>query len=349
MEKLEPLPNSEMESKGSEYSPFLTDQQLESLRLQPGALDRPFTPEELAFLDANGYVVLKKLIAPEICQALVGQIFEKAQKIFHLSRENESTWGCLPFHGCVDLWHLPALYTLRQHPAIYSVFCQLLRTHKLVPSIDRVGVKHPCRDKSATNKGLQLHTDVNFWHSDCAAPGFQGGICLEDCPTDGGGFFCIPGFHKREVIEKYMTDFHNGKFGRMEPPPPQKVFVEFADSEYSKKFVKEVPLEQGDMVIWSNMLPHNGGINCLPDHWRLHAYVRFLALDGPCVLPHEATRHRKYQREILESMRSGKRPEYYSTGNAAKARSPPTLEVAGHKRPELTELGKQLFGMQPWK
>lgn len=37
---------------------------------------------------------------------------------------------------------------------------------------------------------------------------------------------------------------------------------------------------QGDFVIWNNNLPHNGGVNTLPDRWRLHAYVRFLAMDG---------------------------------------------------------------------
>jgi len=39
-------------------------------------------------------------------------------------------------------------------------------------------------------------------------------------------------------------------------------------------------MKKGDFVIWNSNLPHTGGNNLLKNHWRLHAFVRFLALDG---------------------------------------------------------------------
>jgi hypothetical protein len=61
---------------------------------------------------------------------------------------DEKPWSKLPMHSCVDLWHLPGLYELRQHPNVYSVFAQLYETHKLCVSIDRISVKptHYVRD-----------------------------------------------------------------------------------------------------------------------------------------------------------------------------------------------------------
>ena len=34
-----------------------------------------------------------------------------------------------------------------------------------------------------------------------------------DCPVGGGGFWCIPGFHKAAVIKQHMIDYEDGKFG----------------------------------------------------------------------------------------------------------------------------------------
>jgi hypothetical protein len=44
-------------------------------------------------------------------------------------------------HSCVNLWYVPGLYELHQHPHIYSVFAQLYKTHKLCISINHVSVK----------------------------------------------------------------------------------------------------------------------------------------------------------------------------------------------------------------
>ncbi len=39
--------------------------------------------------------------------------------------------------GFIDVWHGDTYNELRQSPVLYSIFAQLLKTHRLVTTIDR--------------------------------------------------------------------------------------------------------------------------------------------------------------------------------------------------------------------
>ena len=109
---------------------------------------------------------------------------------------------------------------------------------------------------------------MNYWFNDPSKPQYQGGLCLSDCPKGGGGFYCIPFFHKKERIEEYKKAVESKKFGEVEVPKKTNIFVTFEDIETTEKEKKEIDMEKGDFVIWNNNLPHNGGVNTLPDKWR---------------------------------------------------------------------------------
>jgi hypothetical protein len=47
--------------------------------------------------------------------------------------------------GFIDVWHGDTYNELRQSPILYSVFAQLLKTHRLVTSIDRYGTQAAAR------------------------------------------------------------------------------------------------------------------------------------------------------------------------------------------------------------
>lgn len=108
----------------------------------------------------------------------------------------------------------------------------------------------------------------------------------------------------------------------------------------------QVPLEAGDFVVWNNHLPHNGGFNTIRQ-WRLHAYVRCLALEGPVTSDEEAEWAAKYQTQFaLPAMKSGQAPKYYSTGGAAPQ---DCKDAPYHTAPTLTPLGRKLFGLDEWE
>eukprot|EP01118_Nematostelium_gracile_P014628 TRINITY_DN5751_c0_g1_i1.p1 TRINITY_DN5751_c0_g1~~TRINITY_DN5751_c0_g1_i1.p1 ORF type:complete len:203 (+),score=52.71 TRINITY_DN5751_c0_g1_i1:440-1048(+) len=198
---------------------------------------------------------------------------------------------------------------------------------------------------NATNDNLMLHQDLNPWATDPSRPIFQGGLCLHDNPIGGGGFFCIPGMHTREELNRYKNDYRNGKFGVLQIPKEHKNFNEFRDVEMTKSRKIEVPMEKGDFVIWNSNLPHTGGLNTLPNHWRLQAFVRFIALDGPTVNKKEIQKSLEYRKMAAQSMRTGKTPEKFFNGGSIKKTD---MEVASHKAPELTKLGRKIWGQTPW-
>ena len=203
------------------------------------------------------------------------------------------------------------------------MFSQLLKTHKIVVSIDRVSIKPPCADEDEAamaqlaNMQRQLHTDTNLWAWDVSMMEFQAGVCLADCPEGGGGFFCIPKMHKKAAMDEYKKKVERGVFGpnkAQSPTFPGQTFVSFEDRDLSDEQKIEVPLNKGDVVIWSIFLPHNGGMNTLLDHWRLHAYVRFLALSGPHANKNQRRWAKEYQGYVKEAYKTGLRPAHYATG-----------------------------------
>jgi len=141
-------------------------------------------------------------------------------------------------------------------------------------------------------------------------------------------------------------DFENKKFGDYQIPPKKKVFVIYDDTETLLKEKITVPLEKGDIVIWNNNLPHAGGINRNPDRWRLQAFTRYLALDGPSISLEDKKINNDYRTIVNQCVKSGKTPARFPTGNRVPRQS--TIEVDDHKFPQLSNLGKKLLGQVKW-
>jgi len=108
-------------------------------------------------------------------------------------------------------------------------------------------------------------------------------------------------------------------------------------------------MKKGDFVIWNSNLPHTGGNNLLKNHWRLHAFVRFLALDGPYVDNDQRNRVLQYRDMVTNCIMTGVVPTHFPTLNHTHVKPQQRgAEVPNYKVPELTDLGKKLFGFSPW-
>ena len=346
------------------YSVRLTAEERERLSRYDHALDYQFSEEELLFLEENGYLVLRGIIPTETIDTLVkeAQVLLKERGV---SVTNPSSWQYIPYHGCFDIWHTKTYNQLRQHPVLYSIYAQLLKTGNLTVSVDRINLKAPCVTEEAcakqaeANANLELHTDNNYWHSDPNKPTYQGGLCLQDCPIGGGGFFCLPGFQRPERIQAYMHDVNRGLFGAASAciPKKSKTFVTYLDQRDANANKVEIAMNKGDYVIWNNNLPHAGGKNSLLyprpraddplTHFRHHAYIMFVPLDGPCASEEVAAFYTQYQGETRHAVMTGSPPVHFATRN----RTPGSKDASKQQKVSpgpISELGEHIFGIVPW-
>jgi ectoine hydroxylase-related dioxygenase (phytanoyl-CoA dioxygenase family) len=194
---------------------------------------------ETAFWDENGYVVLREAVSREAALAA-----ERAVWDFMGARpEDPDTWyrNSDGHTIMVPLLHHPAFDANRRSPRIRAAFAQLLGTDDLVVTVDRGGLNPPERD-GWRFPGPDLH-----WDTSLALPiplSIQGILYLADTPAHQGAFCCVPGFHRR--IETWLGDLPSG-----------------ADPRHEILTCPAVPVaaRAGDMVLWSDALPHGASPN----------------------------------------------------------------------------------------
>jgi hypothetical protein len=325
-----------------EIRPGLSQEERERLAEHPHVFDYQFTADQLAFLEENGYLVIPNAVPKELCDQMTQELYERAEHLMGVSRSDPSTWSEINPIGFIDVWHGEAYNQIRQHPVLYSIFAQILKTHRVVVGLDRANLNPPAYvTDPATGKVIRsfnsrrdavfpVHTDMNLW--DLKAGWWQGGLALQDCHA--GGFHCIPGFHKLEKIRKYREDCEQGKFGPLDAPA--QYFNWFHDERLIDTQAKRVPMKQGDFVIWSSRLPHSALANT-SDKWRVHAYVRHLPIDE----------FQDYAEDVRQCTETGRKPLTYAAGGpTGEARS--EWEVPLHKVPEMSWLGRRVFGFEPW-
>ena len=350
------------------YSVHLSPEEREHLRNDfDHALDYEFSDAELSFLEEHGYLVLRGIIPTETIDTLVQECLVQIDRRVGVRVTEPSTWSSIPYHGCFDVWHTKTYNLLRQNPLLYSVFAQLLKTGNLTVSVDRVNLKSPCtseaksQDLAQASANLELHTDMNYWHANLdSGPIFQGGLCLEDCPEGGGGFFCIPGFQRPERVRQYMAEVNRGKFGEASSlvPKRSKTFVTYLDQLDANANKVEVPLKKGDFVIWNINLPHAGGKNALMwpgragnhplQNWRMHAFIMFVPLDGPCVSEEIASFYSKYQEETRHAITTGERPKHFATRNSTPSGASSAETKTKVSSGPITPLGERILGITPY-
>lgn len=200
----------------------------------------PFTPEDLAFWEENGYVVLHDAVPPVHCEAAARAIYE----FIGANPQQPDTWYGGPQGASIwiPLIHHPALWANRDSPRIYQAFVQLWNRRDLWVSVDQAGINPP--EKPGWHfPGPHLHFDVSL---QLPIPfGVQGILYLTDTATDQGAFTCVPGFHRR--IEQWLNSLPPGADPRAQ--------------DLTKLGAVPIAGRAGDLVIWHQALPHGASPN----------------------------------------------------------------------------------------
>ena len=197
------------------------------------------TAADLAHWDEHGYVILPDAVPGETRAAAERAIWD------HLGArpDDPGSWHVPLAQGIMSsLFQAPAFTAVRRSPRIHKAFAQLWGTADLWPSCDRGGFNPPLRPGEQF-RATDLHWDVSL-----ARPipfGTQGILYLTDTPPEQGAFRCVPGFHRR--LDAWLDALPAGSDPRAQ--------------DLHALGVKLIGGRAGDLVIWTDRLPHGASPN----------------------------------------------------------------------------------------
>src|SRR6185437_7503795 len=152
------------------------------------------TPEDHAFFEENGYVVVHDAVPKENCDAVIAAVWD----FLGMDPGNPDDWYREPLRrgGMVEIYQHQSMWDNRQYPRLYEAFTEILGTRKLWVSFDRVGMKPPPHPAHPEYD----HTGFIHWDVDTSKLpvrfGVQGVLYLADTAANQGGFQCVPGMHR---------------------------------------------------------------------------------------------------------------------------------------------------------
>lgn len=208
--------------------------------------------EDLAFWEANGYVVLKNAVSHEDCIATQTAILEFLEKDLN----DSNTWYTLHKEQkglMVNFFNHPTLEKNRAAIKIQKAYEQLYQTNKIYKTIDKVSFNPPVT-KEYNFAGSNLHWDVSLKQP--IPFRLQGLLYLSDCNEGDGAFHCVPGFHHQ------IAEWMNGLPAHENP------------REFALKTLKPKSVigKSGDFVIWHQALPHCA----TPNYGNTPRFVQYL-------------------------------------------------------------------------
>ena len=279
-----------------------------------------FTPQQMDFWRANGYVILPDAVPKANIDALVDTIWRFTQ----MDPKDPQTWykpqhsqyGMLELNqsGMVELYHHQTLWDNRQHPRVHGAFADIWGTQELWVTIDRVNLNPPARP-DWDFQGF-VHWDIDT--SLRPLPyGVQGVLSLVDVSAEQGGLQLVPGFHRE------FAQWVKAQPADRDPWKPDISGFELVGVE----------MGAGDLVIWHSLLPHGTARN-RGTRPRLAQYISMFPAQE--------------DDELLRAERIASWRERSPRTGAAFIGDPRRWEIERGTTASLTPLGEKLLGLRDW-
>lgn len=296
---------------------------------------RVLTPEEFAFWQTYGYVVVKQAIPAESAARLLEFTWDfqgldpSRPETWYDDREFRSDLEReLHVYGFVEAYHHQLIWDSRQTQRVYDAFADVWDCDELWVSLDRLNLNPPNiknRDRgliTPTERGfdINLHWDIDTTLG-VLPQRVQGIIALNDTEEELGGFQCSP---------ELFRQFERWRALQRADRDPIRPAVDRAEFP-----VVRPQLAAGDLLIWNGLLAHGVAPNTSQDGVRAVQYLAMM----PALESHAALR-----RSRIDSWRTLSTPDWNATlvGDAARH------ESLRYGPAALTGLGERLLGLTPW-
>jgi len=273
------------------------------------------TPEDVAYFDEHGYVIVKDAVPQNHIDATIAAIQD------FVGGPERERWYDKPYTegGMLAMYHHPAMWANRQHPRVYGAFADILGNDELWVTFDRVCAKLPMHpDHPSWSSYDFMHWD-NPLKSLPLERRVQGVLCLTPGGPGRGGFQCIPGIHKTERLQAIKAS---------QPDDWQPMRGD--ESGLIKGKGVELETDPGDLVIWHIGTAHGNAPNPSSDV----RYCQYIL----CTAANNADDEKRQQRiHNFTNRTSGGFPE-----------DPRHWEQEQALETKLTPLGRKLVGLDTW-
>jgi hypothetical protein len=296
---------------------------------------RVLSPEEFAFWQNYGYVVVRQAIPADAAARLL----DFAWDFQGLDPGRPDTWyedrpyrtdldRELHIYGFVEAYQHQLIWDSRQTRRVYEAFADVWGCEELWVSLDRLNLNPPNvrnRDRALiapTERGfdIELHWDVDT-SLGVLPQRVQGLIALNDTTLEEGGFQCNP---------ELFRNFDRWKAAQPADRDPIRPRV---DRDLMP--VVRPELHAGDLLIWNGLLAHGVARNTSASGVRAVQYLSMMpALES----------HQRLRRSRIDSWRNLTTPDWNGTlvGDAVRH------ESLRYGPAELNELGRKLLGLDSW-
>ena len=308
------------------------------------SLDQP--AEIKAFFDLWGFVVVDGVIPAPECDAAVAEFWATTNP--PITPDDPSTWdvfwsrqqfGKLGIIGSMSTFR-PCLLAMRQHPRLHAAFSAVFSDHRLLVDHDRLGVMRPTElpaaaaagpsgsQSGATGSRPDWKTLSGWLHIDCNPASGQlniGSLQRKEEASDARLDF-VARLYVQGLVALSDAREQDGGFHCV-PGSPRLVEVYRRIGSPSRaaenlrvpstlhpvwQYVKKIAVRKGAVVVWNSLTLHGNHPNA-SDRFRIVHYLRMLpsSSEFESIIPALIDRHPEIQ-------------------------------------DGLTELGKKLFGLEPW-
>lgn len=267
-------------------------------------------------VEKNGYVVVPGMAPRENLEAVIADIWRHTGA----KAEDRESWylpGVVSSAGMVEMYQYQSMWNNRQFPRLYDVFRQVMGTESLWVSLDRANLKPPAdpRHPEHDHKGF-IHWDTDTSKYPDLPFRVQGVLALSDTDDRMGGFQCVPELYQE------LGDWIGRQPADRKPRTP----------DLAGFTITKVPMQAGDLLVWSTLLPHGNGHNT-SDRPRLAQYISM----SPPQDDNDDLRQKRVQSWHQHLPGPG------FPGDPRKVE--PQLE---EQPAELTDLGRKLLGIDQW-
>ena len=264
-----------------------------------------------AHFEREGWLRVPAAVPVTLCARLV----EAQERELDVPIRDPSRWSAHggPMRDLLPMWGHQAQWDIRQHPALHAVWATLWRTEALCVTLDSCRFTPPWQPGHA--EPYALHWDHDPWDSKTSY--IQGMLALTDTAADQGGFRCVPSLYRnRDAWPKAPTRDADGD--------------ETWEADASGREIVHVPAAAGDLIVWNSRLPHGNSKN-LSDLPRLAFYISMNPAADPGFL-----------QAGIDSWRTGRCVPWWRT-------RPGYDRIEPWPPAQLTELGRRLLGLEPWR